>query len=154
VTLREATAADLPVLVSLVRAAFEEYRDRLDPPSGALDETEETLGQALGAGFAVIAYRDREAVGCAFYHRERDHLYLGRLSVLPAFRRHGIAQALTAYVEQRARALRVPRVQLGVRTALPFLRAYYERLGYRVVRQEAHVGYAAPTSVVMEKELP
>ena len=57
------------------------------------------------------------------------------------------------YVEQRTRELGLPRVQIGVRTALPHLQAYYERLGYRVVRYEAHVGYTTPTSVVMEKQV-
>ena len=67
------------------------------------------------------------------------------------FRSYGVGQALTEYVERRARALGIPRVQLGVRTALPHLQAYYERLGYHVVRYEAHEGYAVPTYVVMEK---
>src|SRR5437764_538956 len=33
-------------------------------------------------------------------------------------------------IERRARAMGVSRVRLGVRTALPRLRAYYERCGY------------------------
>ena len=78
-------------------------------------------------------------------------MYLGRLSVLQPFRRYGVGQALMEYVEQRTRALGLPRVQIGVRTALPHLHVYYERLGYRVVRYEAHEGYTAPTYVVMEK---
>ena len=73
--------------------------------------------------------------------------------MLQPFRRYGVGQALTEYVEQRARALGIPRVQLGVRTALPHLQAYYARLGYRVVRYEAHQGYTAPTYVVMEKQV-
>ena len=49
--------------------------------------------------------------------------------------------------------MNAPRVEIGVRTALPALRAYYEHRGYRVVRHEAHPGYPAPTFVVMQKEL-
>lgn len=45
------------------------------------------------------------------------------------------------------------RVQIGVRIALPHLQAYYERLGYRVVRYETHEGYTEPTPVVMEKQI-
>ena len=40
-----------------------------------------------------------------------------------------------------------------MRIALPYLQAYYERLGYRVVRYETHKGYTEPTSVVMEKQV-
>ena len=151
--LREATAADIATLVTLVHTAFEEYRGRLDPPSGAHKETPETLRQALERGGAALALVNDQAVGCIFYHQEGEHMYLGRLSVLRPFRRHGVGQALTEYVERCSRALGIPRVQLGVRLALPQLQAYYERLGYRVVRYEAHKGYTAPTSVVMEKDL-
>jgi len=151
--LREATAADLPTLLALVHGAFEEYRGRLDPPSGAHAETLETLGRALRTGAALLVTVDSQPAGCVFYHREPDHVYFGRLSVLAAYRGHGLGGALTDGVERRALAMGVPRVELGVRIALPALRAYYERRGYRVIRHETHAGYAAPTSVVMQKEL-
>ena len=80
-------------------------------------------------------------------------MYFGRLAVLPAYRNRGISALLIAYVEQRARELGLPRVRLGVRVALPHLRARYERLGYRVIEQRSHAGYAEPTYLVMEKLL-
>ena len=151
IVLREATAADIPTLVALVRTAFEDYRGRLEPPSGAHNETPETVRQALHTGWAALALVNDATVGCVFYCQEDAHMYLGRLSVLRPFRRYGVGQALLEYVEQRARDLGLPCVQLGVRIALPHLQAYYARLGYHVVRYEAHAGYTAPTSVVMEK---
>ena len=151
IAIREATVADIPTLVMLVRTAFEDYRGRLDPPSGAHNETPETGCQALHTGWAALACVHDEAVGCVFYEQEGEHMYLGRLSVLRPFRQHGIGQALMEYVEQRTRDLGLPRVQIGVRSALPHLQAYYERLGYHVVRYESHAGYTVPTYVVMEK---
>jgi predicted N-acetyltransferase YhbS len=153
IELRDATTADLPTLLALVHQAFEEYRGQLDPPSGAHAETLETLRDALDTGFALLARVDGQPVGCVFYHRASDHVYLGRLSVLGSHRGAGVGGTLTDDVERRARAMSAPGVELGVRTALPALRAYYERRGYRVVRHEAHRGYAAPTFVVMRKEL-
>jgi ribosomal protein S18 acetylase RimI-like enzyme len=153
IVLREATAADIPTLVTLVHTAFEDYRGRLDPPSGAHNETAGTFRRALQTGWAALALVNNDAVGCVFSHQEGEHMYLGRLSVLRPFRRHGVGRALTEYVEQRARELGLPRVQLGVRIALPHLQAYYERLGYHVVRYESHAGYTVPTSMVMEKPL-
>src|SRR5262249_62219695 len=93
----------MPTLVTLVHTAFEDYRERLDPPSGAHNETAETLRQALHMGWAALALVNNAAVGCVLYHQIDEHMYLGRLSVLRPFRRHGIGQALTEYVEQRAR---------------------------------------------------
>jgi predicted N-acetyltransferase YhbS len=151
--LREATQDDVPTLVALIRTAFEEYRGRLEPPSGAHRETAASIGHYLQQGHAVLALLNGQAVGCVCYHQEGEHVYFGRLSVLPTFRQHGVGLALITYVEQQARALGVKRTQLGTRIALPHLQAYYERLGYRVVRYEAHAGYDVPTSVVMEKQV-
>ena len=68
--LQEATTADIPTLVTLVHAAFEEYRGQLDPPTGPHNETPETFRQALQTGYAALALVNGEAVGCVFYHQE------------------------------------------------------------------------------------
>jgi N-acetylglutamate synthase-like GNAT family acetyltransferase len=151
--LREATYDDIPTLVTLIHTAFEEYRGRLAPPSGAHRETAASIGQYLQQGHAVLALLNEQAIGCVCYHQEGEQVYFGRLSVLPPFRQHGVGLALVTYVEQQAQALGAQRVQLGVRLALPHLQAYYERLGYRVVGYEMHEGYTEPTSVVMEKQV-
>jgi len=151
--LREATDADIPALLTVVRDAFAEYRDRLDPPSGAHKETAESLRTNLQTGSAVAACVDNAIVGCVFYSPRDKYLYVGRLSVLPAFRRSGIGKALMVYAEQRAADFGFQRVQIGVRIALPQLRAYYEGLGYVYVRHQTHPGYSTPTSVVMEKHI-
>ncbi len=151
--LQEATYGDIPTLVTLIHAAFEEYRGRLAPPSGAHRETAQSIGTYLQQGRAVLALLNDQAGGCVCYHQEGAHVYFGRLSVLPAFRQHGVGLALVTYVEQQARPLGAQRVQLGVRIALPHLQVYYERLGYCVVGYETHEGYTASTSVVMEKQV-
>jgi ribosomal protein S18 acetylase RimI-like enzyme len=153
VTLREAAEADVAGLVALLIAAFEEYRGRLDPPSGAHNETEKQLRDTLRRAHAVLAHVGAEIAGCVFYAPKRNYVDLFRLAVLPAYRRRGIGRALIEYVEGRALALGIPCVQLGVRIALPANRAYYERMGYRFVEARTHTGYAEPTYVILEKQL-
>jgi GNAT superfamily N-acetyltransferase len=151
--LREATEADSASLVALIHAAFEEYRALLDPPSGAHNETEETVCQKMFSSRVVIALSGSRPIGCVFYEQAADHLSFSRLAVPPAFRRRGIGRALIACVEDRARALNRGQVRLGVRIALPRLRAYYEHLGYRLVEYRAHDGYAEPTYVILAKNI-
>ncbi len=151
IVLREATDADLPPLVVVLKEAFEEYRDQLDPPSGAHTESVEKLRNVLRSARAVLAEIEGEIVGCVFYAPTGDHVDLFRLAVLPVQRRRGIAHALIGYVEARTRDLGLPRVQLGVRVALQRNREYYERLGYRFVEARTHVGYSQPTFVILEK---
>jgi GNAT superfamily N-acetyltransferase len=151
--LSEATDADIPALLAVLMAAFEEYRGRLDPPSGAHDETEERLRATLRGAHAIVARVGDEPVGCVFYAPMGYYVDLFRLAVLPSHRRRGLGRALIEYVEGRALRLGIPSVQLGVRTALPANRAYYERLGYRFLTARAHAGYAEPTYVILEKSL-
>jgi ribosomal protein S18 acetylase RimI-like enzyme len=152
--LREATNADIPIIVALVRTAFEEYRDKVDPPSGAHQETEEKVRRLLSSTRVVLALAAGEPSGCVFYEQVADQLSFFRLAVVPAYRRRGIGQALIAYVEKRARELKLRCVRLGVRIALPRLRTYYERLGYCFVESRNHDGYTRPTYDILEKALP
>jgi GNAT superfamily N-acetyltransferase len=152
--LREATNADIPTIVALVHAAFEEYRGKLDPPSGAHRETEGTVRRLMSSTRVVIALAAGEPSGCVFYEQAEDQLSFSRLAVRPEYRRRGIGRALIAYVEDQARALKVGGIRLGVRIALTRLRAYYERLGYRLVQYCNHDGYEMPTYVILEKALP
>jgi predicted N-acetyltransferase YhbS len=152
-TLRDATGADAAAIQAVVHAAFAEYRGKLDPPSGAHNETVATIREKLAAGRALLASAGEGAVGCVFYQPEEEHVYLYRLAVVPAYRRRGLGQALIAQVEEQARELRLPRVRLGVRTALARQRAYYQRLGYRPVEARAHPGYPEPTYLILEKQV-
>jgi ribosomal protein S18 acetylase RimI-like enzyme len=153
VIVRAARFDDAPMLAALLRAAFEEYRGRLDPPSGALAETEASIRSKLTAAAALIAEVDGMVAGCVFVERQPGRLYLSRLSVLPAHRRRGVGRALIAAVEALARALGLPCVRLDVRLALTQQRAYYDRLGYRQVGLGTHAGYPAPTFATLERPI-
>jgi predicted N-acetyltransferase YhbS len=152
-TLREVTTADIPALLDVVHAAFEEYRGRLDPPSGAHSETIESLRRELARAYALAVLVDGEIVGCVFYKPREQYLYFYRLAVLPAHHRRGLGLTLITAIEQHARQLNLPRVRLSVRIVLTENRAYYERLGYRLVDYARHAGYTQPTYVILEKEV-
>lgn len=153
ISLYHATEADVPLLVSIIHSAFEEYRGRLDPPSGAHSEDESSIRAKLAGETAVLAAVEGEPVAAVFYQLCPDHVYLHRLAVLPNQRGRGLGRRLVDYVEAQALILERPRVQLGVRLALPENLAYYERLGYRILHYASHTGYSEFTYVTMGKEL-
>jgi len=153
IRLRVATAADIPIIVAIIHAAFKEYAGLLDPPSGAHNESAANIREKLTTEQAVLALLGDQIVGCVFYRDEGDHMYFGRLAVLPTYRGRGIAGVLIGHVAARACELGLPSVRLGVRVALPHLRARYERRGYRVIEEHCHAGYAVTTYLVMEKAL-
>jgi GNAT superfamily N-acetyltransferase len=85
---------------------------------------------------------------------ERDAgLYIGRLAVLPDWRRRGLARALLARAEAEARARKLPRLHLGTRLALTNNRRLFAAAGFLETREHAHEGYDRPTWVQMEKRL-
>lgn len=153
ITLSAAVGADAPLLVSLVHAAFEEYRPLLNPPSGAHRETLDTICKKLAEGGAFIAWMGETAVGCVLFEPEADALYLGRLAVLPDYRQCGVARLLVEAVEKQARSLGLPSVTLSVRVQLPRNRAFFERLGYQFTAYNHHDGYTEPTFLTLEKHL-
>jgi ribosomal protein S18 acetylase RimI-like enzyme len=151
--LHEVVAADLPVLLTVLHAAYAEYLGKLDPPSGAHKETVESLGQKLATAHAVKAVLDQAIVGCVFYEDELANVYFSRLAVLPEHRGLGIARRPVGHVEQYAVARGTPRVMIGVRLQIPANIAYYTKLGYRIAGYGCHPGYSEPTFARMAKEL-
>lgn len=151
--LREVGADEAPTVSRLIRAAFAEYEGQIHPPSGAHGETQERVMKKMESGRSALALLGGEPVGCVVYEPNDGYVYLGRLAVLPSHRRHGIGEALVRFVEERARALGSPRVQLGVRVALPHIQAWYESQGYVIVEEKYHPGFDEPTYYMMEKEL-
>jgi len=153
VTILPATAENAPGLAALIRAAFEEYRGKLDPPSGGLTETPEGLIRDMAKGGALVAWNGSEPAGCVLYCAEPDHLYWYRLAVSPALRRQGIARALVQAVEDLARARGYQQARVSVRLVHAGTRAFYASLGYGFLSLGAHPGSSQPTYATLAKAL-
>ncbi len=153
-TLRDATLDNAPLMTDLILTAFEDHRGKMMPPSGAHNETPEKIRAKLEQGGGFLAYVAAVVAGCVVYYPENaEALYLGRLAVLPGFRKHGVGQALVSAVEDKARAAGYTRMSLAVRIVLPANRAFFERLGYVITGYESHSGYTEPTFMHLMKPL-
>jgi ribosomal protein S18 acetylase RimI-like enzyme len=152
--LRAATFDDAPALAATIAAAFEQYRGKLQPESGAFRETAKGIGSELrkGAG-AIVAERDGQVVGCVMTKVLLGDLYFGRLAILPSARGLGLAKRLVAAVEADARARGLAGVRLGVRVVLTENQKLFASLGYVETGREAHPGFDHPTSINMRKTL-
>ena len=155
ITVRRATAQDAPVIARLITTAFAEYRDRLVPPSGALNETAAAMATELATPerLGFVALDATEPVGCVLCKPDSGDLYFGRLSVAPEYRGRGIARRLIDAVEVYARDQGFPATLLAVRIALPENRALFERCGYVEISRHAHEGFDQPTNVRMRKAI-
>jgi predicted N-acetyltransferase YhbS len=152
--LRAATPVDAPAIAATIAAAFEEYRGRLEPESGAFRETAEAIADELvrDSG-AIVAERNGQMLGCVMVKLLEGDLYFGRLSVLPAARGQGIARRLVEAVEDEARRRELLGVRLGVRVVLTENHRLFTSLGYVEFSRESHEGFDYPTSINMRKAL-
>ncbi|HXV23378.1 MAG TPA: GNAT family N-acetyltransferase, partial [Alphaproteobacteria bacterium] len=132
--------------------AFEPYRGRLNPNPSALAENAESIGARLAGGYGLAAVAEGGIVGCVLVSLEDPkEAYIGRLAVLPIWRGRGIGRRLMEGAEEAARARGCAAMSLGVRLVLSENIAFFERLGFRRVREECHPGFLQPTFATMAK---
>lgn len=127
-----ASPKDAPAVYEIMRTAFAEYVGKLDPPSGATIATLQDVQKNFQEGGAVLGEVDGQAIASAQYRVRPDHLYIGRLAVLPEFRERGVASALLRYLEHLARLIERPQLRLGTRLSLPRNIALYRRQGFEI----------------------
>ncbi|RSL29393.1 GNAT family N-acetyltransferase [Salibacterium salarium] len=129
----EANPEEAETVRIVMQSAFEEYKQD-SPPSGAMEETTESIQKAVQnqEETAAVCYIDNTAVGVVRMREEEDSMYFFRLSVLPEKRGNGIGMALVQWVEKKAASLGKTTVYCKVRASTPQNVKRYERLGYYI----------------------
>jgi N-acetylglutamate synthase-like GNAT family acetyltransferase len=131
VTVRAATASDLPDVMALVNRAFHVERffligDRLDD--------ERTRHHFTTGRFLLV--EEGGLAGCVYVELRGDRAYFGALAVDPARQHRGLGRELVSAAEAYARGSGARVMELTVvnlRTELPPL---YEKFGYAIVGTE------------------
>jgi ribosomal protein S18 acetylase RimI-like enzyme len=135
---RLAAVDEAGLVRTIMLAAFGEYAGALAVESSALAESVEDVERAMQSGGAVLAFLGAEAVGSARFRPEADGMYVGRVAVLPAHRRQGVASALMRFLEDVALADGRRLIHVEVRDSLPGNVKLYQSLGYEVIAIEPH----------------
>ena len=107
----------------------------------------------MADGGAVIARMDGCPVGAALFRLRSDHLYIGRLSVLPQHRSRGIASALLQLITQIAELAGRKELRLGTRLSLERNIALYRKHGYEISEYLHPASQFADTVVIMTRRL-
>jgi tRNA threonylcarbamoyladenosine biosynthesis protein TsaE len=137
--LSEASPGDAPGMVEVIHAAFG-ARPALVPPSTAIDETADSVRQALAAGGGIYATVAGAPAGSIIVGAAGPPgvATLQRVSVHPDQQRHGIASAMVAAAERLASRLGYRRLELFARGELPELIRFWQHRGFVVVREQEH----------------
>lgn len=145
----EPAKADAPRLLTVIADAFG-HRPPVDPPPPALSETTESIEAALGQGFGVLAEIDGDAAGTLIVLQEADRAWITRVSVRPAYQRHGIASAMVEVALDLLAERGVPTADLYARTEFPQVVRWWRRHGFTDVDAEGtrlHLSRALPVCV-------
>ncbi len=153
VVLRPLTTADADEAAYAIRAAFAGQSRPTSPTSSALSETGEAIAAKLAAGGGFGVFEAGRLIATALWRIDADALHVARVAVAPERRGRGIVGLRIAACENEARGRWVRRMILKTRLELPENERLFERFGFARREIEAHAGFEAPTTAVMEKIL-
>jgi ribosomal protein S18 acetylase RimI-like enzyme len=138
VTIRPATAADVPAIARIVEAAYAPYVARIGrKPAPMLDDH----AARVRDGQAMVFETDGAVAGVAVLLDEPDHLLLDNIAVDDAHRGTGIGRALLQFVEAEAARRGYAEVRLYTTEAMVENIALYARIGYQETGRGGQDGY-------------
>ena len=146
ITYREMNALDIPVLVGLEKSIYPES------PWSAAQFREELAGAPRTRKY-IIAVDGSQIVGYAGIALAGDVADIHTLTVVPAYRRQGIASAMLHELESWAHKKGVSAVMLEMREGNAEAQPLYEKYGYSVISRRDN--YYAPKihALIMRKEV-
>ncbi|MFJ5773927.1 GNAT family N-acetyltransferase [Streptomyces sp. NPDC093094] len=138
-TFRDATDADVDVLVALIESAYRGDASRAgwtteaDILQGQRTDPEGVLAVIESEDSRLLTVeRDGAVVACCQLEHRGDHAYFGMFAVSPRLQGAGLGKVIIAEAERRARETwGVTEMHMTVISVRDDLIAWYERRGYR-----------------------
>lgn len=147
VAFRTATAADVPAIRALVRAAYSKWIPIIGrEPRPMLADYAEAIQDFR---FDLLTV-DGQIAGLLQTCLCADHLWIENLAVHPHHQRRGHGQALLVLAEQLARHAGLGALRLLTNAAFASNVALYQKLGYEIEQSEAFMG---GTTLYMRRQL-
>ena len=126
-------------IIQVIHAAFERY-EHTNMPSSAMLETADSIQEDLTNQCIILgAYEQNQLVGVVKVTIHDNHLYFGRLSVLPLHQGKGIASLLIEALKDLAKQHKKPFIKCTVRKAEEANVRLYHRLGYTIEQEKETV---------------
>ena len=131
--LRRALPADAGAVRALTRQAYARWVPLIgrEPKPMQAD-----YDRAIATHRIDLAHLGAEIVGLIEMIEQSDHLLIENVAVSPAFQGRGIGRALLAHAEELAAALGYSEVRLYTNQRFAENVMLYQRLGYRIDREE------------------
>jgi len=132
----EAGPEHAAAIVDIIHRSFG-ARPALDPPSTALDETEQSIATALSDAGGLLVERRGVPMGALLFDESRPGLLgLRRVSVDPDLQARGVASAMVGVAEDTAEERGKDGLWLHVRQELPETVRFWTRRAYHQIGHE------------------
>ena len=137
VDIRPAESGCEPRLQQVERLSGQQFRE-VGLPQIANDEpmSVDELDRYIAAGRCWIAAEGDEIVGYLLVDEVDGNSHIEQVSVVPEYQGRGIGRRLIGAVEEWAHARGVSALTLTTFTDVPWNRALYEHLGFRVMDEQ------------------
>jgi ribosomal protein S18 acetylase RimI-like enzyme len=137
-TIRPATTADVPTIVSLIDAAYRHYIPLLGGRRPRPMDDDQTARVARGELFVL---EDGDVLlGVVTMAVQDDAVHIFNLAVHPDAQGRGLLRRLIGFAEATAQKQKRPKLTLFTNAAMTRNRAIYAHLGFRQVREETSPG--------------
>jgi ribosomal protein S18 acetylase RimI-like enzyme len=127
VSLRPATAADVPALAELVDAAYGHYIERI---GGRPRPMTDDYGEVVCTRRVTVAERGGLIVGLVVLDQGQGEIVIDNVAVHPAHQGTGVGRALLEHAEDVARDAELTSVCLYTHERMVENLALYRRIGY------------------------
>ncbi len=126
ITLQRISETDIDATVALINDAYS-YQDEA---KGRPRINASELRKRTERSEFYVAKQDGRVVGCVYVERYPKKLHFGLLTVSSELRGKGLGPATMEAIENYARDLSMAVIELDYMSLAPWLKAYYEKLGY------------------------
>jgi N-acetylglutamate synthase-like GNAT family acetyltransferase len=159
ISIKPATAKDIPELVGIIRNAFFEVAVRFglteaNCPKHPSNCRPDWIKEALAKGVRYfILDSDGDSCGCvALEQASLEVCYLERLAVLPVLQRRGYGRALVDHILEEAKLSGARQVDIGIIAEHFELKEWYKKIGF-VEQRKAHFPHLPFEVLFMSKTL-
>ena len=143
--IREATSIDIGILTKIIKTSFLTVAHKFNltlenTPKHPSNCRIEWISSAIEKGihyYLLEIENNDEPIGCCALEKINSNIgYLERLAVLPPFRKKGYGTVLVNYTIDKAKELRIKKIEIGIIARNLKLKKWYENLGF-IIKNKA-----------------